>query len=221
MFSTWHCDEMDAGEPNTTSRAITRLNLNHSFDHRCWLLVRTVSWVSDVGHVVHGHCHCLSLIFLNSSGKTIVSFLQILRWIYTIFIKMSALWSCDQKQLLSRMIAQPYKQFLTCPRHIPGLYTNMLKSWLNKWHMFWYIYIHFGSSHCYNDKFIIYPSHVMEILWNQPTVRRLFTKEKQKKAKEKKIYDPLLRSLGPCYVRRGQNGHVVKCFMYDWLFKSS
>ena len=40
---------------------------------------------------------------------------------------------------------------------------------------------HFGSSYCYNDKFIIYPSHVIEKIWNKylrSTVQGLFTKEK-------------------------------------------
>ena len=39
---------------------------------------------------------------------------------------------------------------------------------------------HFGSSYCYNDKFIIYPSNVIEKLRNKylgSTVQRLITKE--------------------------------------------
>ena len=40
---------------------------------------------------------------------------------------------------------------------------------------------HFGSSYYYNDKFIIYPSHVIEKLWNKylgSTVQCFITKEK-------------------------------------------
>ena len=41
-------------------------------------------------------------------------------------------------------------------------------------------YRHLGSSYCNNDKFIIYPSIVIEKLWNKyfgPTIHPLFTKK--------------------------------------------
>ena len=57
---------------------------------------------------------------------------------------------------------------------------------------------HFGSSYCYNDKFIIYPFSVIEKVWNKylgSTVQRSFTKEKYISKKNYRIvYKPWAKS---------------------------
>ena len=113
----------------------TTFCLNHGFAYSCWLLVRTVSRVSDVGHVVHGHWHCLSVIFLNPSVKIPDTSLDI--YCLSQIAHIMIMWS---ETIFVSNDTSAYQQFQTCPRHIPGLYTNMLKSWLNKWHTYWYIY---------------------------------------------------------------------------------